>query len=192
MPGSSAAGRTKRWPRSPRRWPTFPKERQRHARWVIGAWKCSPCGSSAGTCRWPMACRSATASPISPRACASRSCWATRPQRRTCSRALPSSPPTRSENTMKLHRPHLLLRLHPALRPERHVPARRLRTRSTSRPGRHQAAHYRCRLHPIPPRRRNTVQPRLRGPPIARCQPNGHVPFTGHAPQASDFSAYPP
>src|SRR6478672_11139529 len=63
--------------------------------------------------------------------------------------------------------PGLLQRLHAAVRAERAVPVRRLRPRRAGRRGRHQAGHHRRRLHPVPPRRRDPVQHRLRGPSLA-------------------------
>ena len=63
--------------------------------------------------------------------------------------------------------PGLLQLLHAAVRAERAVPVRRLRARRAGRRGRHQAGHHRRRLHPVPARRRDPVQPRLRSPSLA-------------------------
>ena len=150
MPGSSAAGRTRGRLRSLRRWPISPPERPRPARRGTSAWKCSPCGSSAGTRRWPTACR--RPSGARPR----RHLAHRRALRRRRDRRQPQS-----------HRPHLLQRLHPVVRPERHVPSGRLHPRRASRRGRDQAARHGRRLHPFPPRRGNAVQPHLRGAPVA-------------------------
>jgi hypothetical protein len=66
----------------------------------------------------------------------------------------------------------LLQLLHAAVRTERHVPARRLRPRRPGRRGRHPAPGDRGGLHQVPPRRRDPVQPGLRGATMITVNPS--------------------
>jgi hypothetical protein len=65
-------------------------------------------------------------------------------------------------------RPGLLRLLDVPVRAQRAVAERRLRTRRPGRRGGHPADCDRCRLHPVPSRGRDAVQPGVRGPSLRR------------------------
>ncbi len=79
-------------------------------------------------------------------------------------------------------RARLLQRLHPAVRAERAVPARRIRSRRPGRRGRDPAGGHRSRLHQVPPCGRDPVQPGLRGVPVGSSHQDRARPPSAAAP----------